>query len=157
MKIEELLKQLAHDTGVADLALNDGNVCRVVFDERLTVDIEAVPGGEAFFLHAVVCAVTPGHETGLYAQLLSAHLFGTETGDACFGLDQNHNDILLFQKLNAEQTDYQAFVSALEVFVDRLEYWKDKTGSLGAGESADSSVEPPLDPIMSAHRGIIKP
>lgn len=143
MKIEDLLKELGNSTGMNDLALNDSNVCRIVFDEKLTVDIEAIPGGETFFFHAVVCPVPPGGERELFAKLLSANLFGQETGDASFGLDKNLNDIVLFQKFSAEQTDYQAFVSALEAFVDNLERWMDKAGLEGTekyGADTDESL-----------------
>ena len=82
--------------------------------------------------------------------LLAANLFGQETGASSLGLNTDQNEIVLFRRLGVEETDYQAFVSALEEFVNCLEELTEKAASLaqGTAEALKPIDQPPRPGTM---------
>ncbi|MDQ5909455.1 MAG: hypothetical protein QG599_1550 [Pseudomonadota bacterium] len=124
MQIEDILDELGHQTGLGALSLNEDRVCRLVFDDRLTVDIEALPDKQRFFIHAVVGPAPSSQKEAIFAEMLSANLFGQDTGGACLALDRNREEVLLFKEFLTDQMDYPMFSAALEVFLNRLDHWK---------------------------------
>ncbi|MFO1349206.1 MAG: type III secretion system chaperone [Gammaproteobacteria bacterium] len=130
MNIRDVLAELGHQMGLK-VSLNDQGVCRLVFDQRFTVDIEASPDNDTVHLYSVLCPIPSDGKERFYEQLLEANLFGGGTGGAWFALDSLHNEVLLNRTLNMATTDYQDFVGVLESFVNHLESWD---GKLARGE-----------------------
>ena len=154
MQLNDLLKEFGQQSGLGNLALDENNACRLIFDDKLNVDVEMLPDGERFFIHAFVCAAPDKDDGKLLSELLAANLFGHATGGAVFALDKNQGDILLFKAFETEQTDYQAFSSGLEAFLNSLEYWIDKiaSGELGDAEPTEgepnTQQRPPNEPMI---------
>lgn len=130
MNIRDVLAELGQQMGL-NVTLSDQGVCRLVFDQRFTVDIEASLNSDAVHLYSVLCPIPPDSKERFYEQLLEANLFGGGTGGAWFALDSLHNEVLLNRTLKMATTDYQDFVGALESFVNHLESWD---GKLARGE-----------------------
>jgi hypothetical protein len=151
MEINALLGELGNRIGLGNITLDENSMCRLIFDDALVVDIEALPDGKTFFLHSVVCRTPLENKGAFYEELMDGHLFGQATGGATFGLDKNHGEILLFQKFQTEGTDYQEFQSALEMFLNRLEHWKEKIAS--SDYSGDVTG---TDQLSLMDRGIIR-
>jgi hypothetical protein len=140
MEIQDLLNELGQQTGLGSLRLNEQRVCRLVFDDRLTVDIEALADNQRFFIHAVVGQAPVEGREAAFAELLAANLFGQDTGGACLSLNRNHDEILLFKEFRADETDYLKFSSALEMFLNRLDHWKNRLLSADVGSSFTSDA-----------------
>ena len=129
MDIRHLLKEMGNQTGLGDIVLDENNVCRLVFDDKLAVDVEALPDGKKFYIHASVGPTPFENRATLFEEVLAANLFGQGTAGATLALDRDLGEIILFREFETEKTDYQEFVSALEVFLSRLEYWTERVSS----------------------------
>ena len=137
MNIRDALAELGHQMGV-NVTLNEEGVCRLVFDERFLVDIEASPDQDAVHLYSVLCPIPPDDKERFYERLLEANLFGGDTGGAWFALDRAHGEVVLNRTVSMANTDYREFADALEGFVNHLEAWDDK---LAHGELSESTEE----------------
>lgn len=137
MNIRDALAELGHQMGV-NVTLNEEGVCRLVFDERFLVDIEASPDQDAVHLYSVLCPIPPDDKERFYERLLEANLFGGDTGGAWFALDSAHGEVVLNRTVSMANTDYREFADALEGFVNHLEAWDDK---LAHGELSESTEE----------------
>lgn len=126
MNIEDILKELGGQMGLPNLKLDSNKVCRLIFDKKYTVDIEASEDLKTVHIYSALCIIPPEGREKLYEVLLEANLFGRGTGGAAFGLDLELGEILLSRTLIMEKTDYQDFVNILESFVNHVEAWTDK-------------------------------
>lgn len=149
MPLDDILRELGHQMGLGPLTLNEHRLCRLVFDGRMTVDIESLPDDSRFFVHAVAGRVPSDNQAAVFAELLSANLFGQETGGACLALDRGRDEILLFREFLTDRTDYVAFAAALATFVNRLDHWQNRF--LSGEWGGDSTHEMP--PSASFIRG----
>ncbi|MBL8251044.1 MAG: type III secretion system chaperone [Candidatus Competibacter sp.] len=137
MNIHDVLAELGHQMGL-NVTLNEEGVCRLVFDERFPVDIEASPDNDAVHLYSVLCPIPPEDKERFYERLLEANLFGGDTGGAWFALDGSHGEVVLNRTVSIANIDYQDFANLLEGFVNCLESWSDR---LAGGELADESPD----------------
>lgn len=153
MHIHDVLAELGHRMGL-NVALDEQGVCRLVFDERFAVDIEASPDNDTVHLYSVLCPVPPENKEPFYERLLAANLFGGDTGGAWFALDGVHGEVVLNRTVKMTNTDYQDFADLLEAFVAHLESWSDK---LAGGELNESTDAPAVDRAASdAMSGFIR-
>lgn len=126
MKIESVLTELGNQMGLPNLKLDDNKVCRLVFDKKFTIDIEASEDLKTVHIYSALCIIPPRDKENLYESLLEANLFGRGTGGAAFGVDLEMGEILLSRTIEMERTDYQDFVNILESFVNHVEAWTEK-------------------------------
>jgi hypothetical protein len=141
MDIHAILSQLGEQMGLPQLKLDENRVCRLIFDQRLTVDIEASDDEKIVYLYAVAGKLPPEGKEAVMANILEANLFGKGTGGATFALDHNHHEIYMCRILSVEAVPYQEFVNILEGFVNHLEAWMDKIDRGDVGQSASSQVD----------------
>lgn len=161
MKIESILTELGNQMGLPNLKLDANKVCRLIFDKKFTVDIEASEDLKIVHLYSALCTIPPSDKETLYESLLEANLFGRGTGGAAFGVDTEpgREEILLSRTVVMEKTDYQDFVNILESFVNHVEAWTDKIdkGEYSKdrrGISASSSTSAPKEP--TTHRAAVE-
>lgn len=148
MKIESVLTELGNQMGLPNLKLDDNKVCRLIFDKKFTVDIEASEDLKIVHIYSALCIIPPRDKENLYEALLEANLFGRGTGGASFGIDLEMGEILLSITIEMEKVDYQDFVNVLEKFVNHVEAWTEK---IDKGEySRDRRAAP--HPTKSDHK-----
>ena len=141
MDIHSILTQLGQQMGLPQLKLDENNVCRLVFDQRLVVDIEATDNNKVIHFYALVGELPPENKEDFMANLLEANLFGKGTGGSAFALDHNHQEIYLCRLLLIDSLAYQDFVNILETFVNHLEAWMDKIEKGDVGATSKSTVD----------------
>ncbi len=134
-RLSELLAALGAHVGVPNLVLNDDNVCRLVLDRTLVIDIEHLPDTNLLQVYSVVGG-HPGNNADICHRLLSANLFGRGTGGAILGLDEQRGEILLVQPFDLATATPDKFVATLETFVGYVETWTAEL--IGAAADADS-------------------
>lgn len=127
MDIEDALNQLGRQIGIA-LRLDAARACRLVFDGRTALDIEAPadrPG--TVFLHSAVGVLPPaGRREAVYETLLAGNLFGRDTGRAALAIDRDLGEILLVRQLDMAETSHAAFADAVEDHVARAKAWTER-------------------------------
>ncbi len=141
MDIEDALDQLGRQIGIT-LRLDAARACRLVFDGRTALDIEAPadrPG--TVFLHSAVGVLPPaGRREAVYETLLAGNLFGRDTGRATLGLDRDLGEILLVRQLDMAETTYAAFVDAVEEHVARTKAWTERLRQAPAAAPAEDAL-----------------
>ncbi len=141
MDIHAILSQLGQQMGLPQLKLDDNRVCRLVFDQRLVVDIEATDDEKIVHLYALAGEVPPENKEDFMSVLLEANLFGKGTGGSSFALDHNHQEVYLCRVILIDSLAYQDFVNLLEAFVNHLEAWMDKIDRGDVGSASKSTVQ----------------
>lgn len=126
MKIESVLTELGNQMGLPNLKLDGNKVCRLIFDKKFTVDIEASEDLKIVHIYSALCIIPARDKETLYESLLEANLFGRGTGGSAFGIDLEMGEILLSRTIEMDKVDYQDFVNVLEAFVNHVEAWTDK-------------------------------
>lgn len=121
MKAQDLIKELGTVLHLPNLSLNESNVCRVLFDGH-AIDFEVLPGKDDLFLIAEVGPVPT--DTACFRRMLEANRYGLETNGATLGIDPDREAVVLHRQLTISALDYPAFERCLEVFFERLKYWK---------------------------------
>lgn len=144
MRIEEILDQFSRQTGLA-LTLDASRSCRLVFDGRVSVDIEAPEGQpDTVFLHSAVGVLPVSGREAIYEQLLSGNLFGRDTGAAMLAVDRDLGEVVLLRRLETRHLEYADFTEALEDFIARVGAWTEKlkSGSYdGAGRPHEAFAD----------------
>lgn len=126
--------------GLGNLKLDENKVCRLIFDKKFTVDIEANDDESVAHIYSAVCIIPPIEKEALYEKLLNANPFGRGTGGATFGIDLETGKIPITRTLVLDKTDYQDFVNAPESFVNHLEAWRDKIDKQDYLHEKDSGI-----------------
>ena len=145
MDIDNLLGMFGQQLGVGALTFDENGVCRLVFDGKFDMDIESADDGVALYVYAVVGQVPAGNRETVYAELLSANLFGAGTGGATFAIDRERNEIVLSRCFRADATDFHVFVNEVESFVNYLELWADRLQAGEVGKETAQASPPATD------------
>ncbi len=141
MNIDDALNELGSQIGLSSLAVNDAGLCRVVFDEVLTVDFEAMDDGRILHLSSPVLPFDPEVQgEDLMAKLLEANFLGVATGGAHFSTSDD--EILLERSLDIQLMDFTGFTQAVESFVNHLEGWRAKLDTEFNGAEMPSEAVP---------------
>ncbi len=144
----DFLAALGNTIGTPDLEWNEENVCRLILDDRLVIDLEKAPDSNMVQIYAVV-GVDPGDNATVLRHLLSANLFGQGTSGAVLGLDEDRGEILLTQKVDTALLSAEEAVTRLEAFVNYAEAWTHELLDLaGSAEGEDSSAEEPAPDFL---------
>ena len=144
LRVHSLLAALGAKIGLPDLAPNEDNVCRIVIDDTVVIDMEHQPGTDNFQAFAVVGG-DPGGNVALLRKLLSANLFGQGTGGSVLGLDDQRGEILLTQGFDLSTTTEVAFVAKMESFSDYVRSWLDEVNEELDSASEESAEAEPGD------------
>lgn len=123
MDIDSILLELGHQMGIPNLKFESNGVCRLRFDGKYTVDIEATDNKKIVHIYSSIASIPAENREKFYEIFLEANLFGKGTGGATFGINKMENELMLTRALNMDTTDYQEFVNILESFVNHVESW----------------------------------
>ncbi|EXJ15660.1 type III secretion system chaperone [Imhoffiella purpurea] len=127
MTFDELTRSLSDRLGLPDLAANREGMIRLAFAGDVEVDIEPEADGDALHIYTRLGPQTEDPE--VLARLLAANLFGRETGGAVIALDDFLKELLLARTFALGTLDADAFLAALEEFVNYAELWRDRLAS----------------------------
>jgi hypothetical protein len=117
-----LLSALGAHIGLPNLALSDDNICRIVLDGSLVIDIEHRLGSDNVQAFSVV-GPHPGDNVQLLHKLLAGNLFGQGTGGAVLGLDEQRGEVLLCQPFDLSVITSERFISTMEAYVGYAQAW----------------------------------
>ncbi len=163
MDINSILLELGKQMGLENLKLDQNRVCRLVFDKKYIVDIEATEDEKIVHIYSTIAPIPPENKEQFYELFLEANLFGKGTGGATFGINKMESELMFTRAIAMDTCDYQEFVNILENFVNHVESWmtsiengsafQDKVGSSPAKGSSSESSSSGFD---ESHQGFIK-
>jgi hypothetical protein len=136
---ETLLSQLGNSLGIPQLAFDTRNACLLMFDRVTTVNIVFEPNSAALLLMSYL-GPTP-NSGGLKAMLAANYLWRATQGST-LALDPTAQSVALIARFESSQLEYERFRSALTVFVDAAEHWRQELVHHGHSFSRDSAELP---------------
>lgn len=139
MNSPDLVQELGQRLNLTGLAFNNG-VCRLVFDQSLFVDLEDDGEGNLCF-HAMLRPLPHEGREAVLTALMSAHLFGLETGGAAFGLHPKTDELYLFRSLPVQTLDVDTAYAALESFAHHAGQWRTRIEELSRDATAAGAAD----------------
>jgi hypothetical protein len=119
----QLIRELARDMELPQLALDESGCCCLLFDGRISVDLEYDDAAQAFRISSHLPLPRQEMRPFLYEQCLKANYFYRELGKAYFGLDPDTGEIVMIREAALSGMDYPIFLTVLEQFVQTAQEW----------------------------------
>lgn len=123
--VEENLKRFAEGIGLGELSLNEHGACGLCFDDTLIVNMEYLEEDEALVFVSSVSKVEAhmqdAEKLETYDKAMFINLQHHSMQGAYMALNHDKTEILLIRSMTAA-IDYGSFESALEKFVNTLEW-----------------------------------
>lgn len=137
MDADQLLASLGLATGLPDLKFDNNGCARLLFDQRMAVDLERDADASCIHIYTVLCAAPPpGTGEALYRRLLEGNLFGSQTQGAALAVDATSHEIILCRSVDVESSSSDDFARLIEKFLAAVEHWQQELAGSGAGEAA---------------------
>ncbi|WP_174999247.1 type III secretion system chaperone [Rugamonas aquatica] len=141
MTPQNLVQELGQRLGIT-LTLDQAGLARLMIDNTLPVDFEHDESGDRLLVYSTLGITPLGEEREtVFADLLSANLFGAELGPCSPALDMVRDELLLWFALD-EQSDIDGAMKALENLVAQTEHWRSRIAS-GGDDLASSGAPTP--------------
>ncbi len=123
--VDSLLGELSHTLGIGNLQLEE-NICTLDFGDLTQLVIEVPEASDMVVLYAPIHPLPTDTEqcAELFGQLLSAHLFGSQTNGAWFAIRED--EIVLNLPLAMEGMDAQSFENTIENFLTSVSEWEQR-------------------------------
>lgn len=163
MEIEQLVEQFGQDSGLGQLKLNQDGLCRLVFDDKLFVDIEKT--SKNFVIHSVVGKNPPvqqDEQLEYMEMLLQANSPDHAVGDIHLGFDIKADEVLIFQNFAGVDVDFDYFKSCMNEFITQTGKWRSRLSATGGGhtdepEAAKAKPATDFSDPSQLPPGMIKP
>jgi len=126
MEIDQLVEQFGQDSGLRNLKLNQDGLCRLVFDDKLFVDIEKTSSN--FVLHSVVGKppIQQDEQLEYMEMLLQANGPDHAIGDIHLGFDIKMDEVLIFQNFANVDVNFDYFKKCMEEFISQVGKWRSR-------------------------------
>ncbi len=137
--VEELGRRLN-----TPLALDRAGLARIIVDGNLPVDFELDEPNGRLLVYAVIGILPAGRaREQFFESLLSANLFGAETGPCSPAFDRERNEMLLWFAVG-EDGNIDEMTTLLENLVGRAEHWRTELArAQSGGNQLDSDAAEP--------------
>jgi hypothetical protein len=125
MDFNSFVRELRNIEGLEDLEANREGIYSLKINDVHFIYFSGSPQGEDLFLYATVCQIPDNDEqrAALYDCLLSANLFGRDSGNGWFAKDSQFNQILLISRISLHDLSLPLFTSELKQMVGTLSHW----------------------------------
>lgn len=146
MIIQDLLGALARRLETGTLSMDTRQLCCLQVN-GLEMTLEFMEQQNWLFVYFTIGPLSAAHGSVLLADILAANLFHSGTSDgAAFGLDQEKDELLLFQRFQLPSVDESEFVSACVQMIEAAKIWQSKL--------LHSAAESVSVPRVSAPQGL---
>ena len=107
--VELGLNRLAALMGVASLALDEGGMCTLVYQDAVSLTIIAPERTGTLYLSVAILPVPAGDRQAFYERLLQLNFLLVDTNGATLSLDDDAKEVHLCFAMNLEHFDEEAF------------------------------------------------
>lgn len=144
MDISSLIALFGEQAGTP-LTLTEGGTLALAFDRDLTLNLEHDASQDVLHLYAIVGQEPTDHarRAAFYRQLLTANVFGHDTGGAALGVDDLSGEVLLTWRLPLAGAEVSVLRDAVQSMVSTAASWRDR---LAAPADASADVPDALAP-----------
>lgn len=147
LQAEALLIGFGKVTGLGALAFEDGH-CRLVFDDRVVVDVAHDEPGRAMVLTAPLGEVGQDERADLGVDMLDANALWRGTGGATLGLDHASGLAVLAQAVPLPGLEVGAFEERVDDFVETARFWLDRVEAGARVAPTPADPERSFDPMQ---------
>lgn len=130
IEFSEYIPKYGKEIGLPNLKLNDNNVCSLNYDGKINVDIVYNKKNNQCFFASPIGNIPTNPNENYYKKLLISNAFGTETGGAMLGIEEEGNRIVLAYNFISNIISFELFKTLLRNFVNLVEEWQVKHKSL---------------------------
>lgn len=121
--VNEVLKRIGDEQGLADLCLDENNHCMLLFDERIVLNMDLDEAGKLLVVYAYIGDVPRECREAIWQKALEGNFFWKETEGSTLGLDKQSQSLVSARAFALPLTDIAAFGDCLGVFVEVVEKW----------------------------------
>ena len=114
----ELVSEFGNASGLGDLALAQGSVCRLIFDGEVMLDLELDASGKVLLVAATVASSVEELGDDVFAVSMQLNANVTRSGGAYLAHDAEADDLLLIRRLDDTGMRYDEFETLLRGFID---------------------------------------
>lgn len=130
--LKQFVEQLSIDFGYQQpLAANDDGSYSLSLEPDLDISLREISDSCIAF-YAPVASFPSSNSEEFLLRLMSANLFGRETGGSCLGLDSDGKKVVLLNFLSGA-SNYRIFHDCLEDFVNYADVWRQEIVEWAAG------------------------
>ena len=127
MKLPQLMSLYSKEIEVTPpLAPDAGGAYHIPLDTHTLIKLSESPLGLEY--SATVCACPTNELEQFYGHMLNGNLFYQATGGAALGLSDDGKSLTLSRVLEYT-ADYESFRSALEDFINALDFWQEEAAT----------------------------
>jgi len=149
MDISSLIALFGEQAGTP-LTLTEGGTLALAFDGDLTLNLEHDASQDALHLYAIVGQEPADQATraAFYRQLLTANVFGHDTGGAALGVDDLSGEVLLTWRLPLAGAEVSVLRDAVQSMVATAASWRERLAA-PAQTSTASAPQTFISPMAS--------
>jgi hypothetical protein len=136
MNTDEVIQAIATALGVADLKLDEEGCARLRIDDAIDVNFEASRSSHLLHVYCTLGPVPASERERTFEQLLTANLFGADTGGATLAIDAEFNEIVLCMDIGNHGWTGELILSRLQRFIDAALGWRERFSAIQASEEA---------------------
>lgn len=147
MNADPVLQALATALAAPGLEFDAHGCARLRVDDRIDVNFER---SEGHLIH-VYCTLGPlptDRREAVFQRLLTANLFGAETGGATLAIDTEFNEVVLCTDVGNHGWTAELLASRVERFVEAALAWQARFADLASttgDDLAQANFQRPLD------------
>lgn len=141
MNCDDVIQAIATAMAVPDLRLDEQGCARLRVDDTIDVNFEASANSHLLHVYATLGPLPSKDRESCFERLLSANLFGADTGGATLAIDAEFNEVVLCTDIGNHGWTGELIMSRLGRFIDAAITWRDRIG-LPPGDAADPASAP---------------
>ncbi len=135
MNTDEVIQAIATALEAPDLKLDDQGCARLRVDDTIDVNFEASRSSHLLHVYCTLGPVPTDDRERTFEQLLTANLFGADTGGATLAIDAGFNEIVLCTDIGNHGWTAELILSRLQRFIDAALGWRER---FAAPQAADA-------------------
>lgn len=136
MNTDEVIQAIATALGAPDLKLDDQGCARLRVDDTIDVNFEASRSSHLLHVYCALGPVPASDRERTFEQLLTANLFGADTGGATLAIDAEFDEIVLCTDIGNHGWTAELILSRLQRFIDAALGWRERFADLHTAEEA---------------------
>lgn len=124
MNTDDVIQAIATAMGVPELRLDEHGCARLRVDDSVDINFEASDGSHLLHVYCTLGPVPTSDRERTFEQLLTANLFGADTGGATLAIDAEFNEIVLCSDIGNHGWTNELIMSRLERFIEAALGWR---------------------------------
>ncbi len=135
------MNKVCEKTGLDAFTPDEGGLARVLVEEKYALNIQYVEVSSKIYIFSEVTTLPENTPAAIYRELLTAGLFGQETGGGSFAIESSANTVVYQYSFDfdPETIDVEDFTETLEKIVSLVDLWARHISDLLAGDNSSAA------------------